>query len=294
MNKIDLHIHSKYSLDGEKEVNELLTVAKNNNVETIAICDHNTAAAYKDLNNHDINIIPGIELDCSFKDHDFHLLGYFIDPINPIWDKINKDVEEMERTSGLKRLEFIRNEMDIKIDMDKLNRLCPNMVYPAESICEVALSMKENDHNKYLEEFRPGKKHGVSPYVDFFWEYCAKGKIAYYPMEFMSMEDAIKLYRSQNALVVLAHPGNNVKEDEALLDDIINLGIDGLEVFSSYHSDKQNEFYLNKALQNNLIITCGSDYHGKTKPHIKMGECKMPKEYEEKLIIYLNNYKENQ
>lgn len=288
MNKIDLHMHSKFSLDGEKEVQELIDIAHESNIKTIAISDHNTSEALlESYDNKGVRVIPAIELDCSFQDKDFHILGYNIDPSDPVWNNIHICVTEMEKTAGIERLEYIREKMGIIIDQDKLDAICPNGVYEAESVCEVALEIEENKNNPYLKEFYPGGKHGVSPLVDFFWEYCAKGKEAYSPIYFMKMEEAIKIFREQNAFIVLAHPGNNVKEDEKLMNDIIALGIDGLEVYSSYHSEEQIDFYARIAKENNLVMTCGSDYHGKTKPHVIMGECKMPIEAEEKLIEYI-------
>lgn len=290
MNKIDLHMHSRFSLDGEKEVQELIDIAYQSNIKTIAISDHNTSAAL--LENYDskgVKVIPAIELDCSFQDKDFHILGYNIDPNNPVWNNIHICVTEMEKTAGIERLEYIREKMGIVIDQEKLDAICPSGVYEAEAVCEVALEIEANKNNPYLKEYYPGGKHGISPLVDFFWEYCAKGKEAYSPIYFMKMEEAIKIFREQNAFIVLAHPGNNVKEDEKLMNDIIALGIDGIEVYSSYHSKEQIDFYTNIAKENNLVMTCGSDYHGKTKPHVIMGECKMPIEAEAKLIEYMEN-----
>lgn len=281
MNTIDLHMHSKHSLDGEKEVQELIDIAAQHNISTIAIADHNTTRAYHDVIDHkNVTIIPAIELDCTFQDKDFHLLGYHIDPSLPVWEDIHKDVERREKSAGIQRLEFIRNTMGIIIDQARLDALCPNGVYEAESVCEVALEIEENRNNPYLQEFYADGCHSTSPLVDFFWTYCAKGKIAYAPIEYMRMEDAIALYRQQNAMIVLAHPGNNTKEDISLLEDIIKLGIDGLEVYSSYHTQKQIDFYLELADQHHLHVTCGSDYHGKSKPHVKMGQCHMPKDRE--------------
>ena len=69
----------------------------------------------------------------------------------------------------------------------------------------------------------------------------------------------------------MAHPGNNTKEDEALLQDIFKAGVKGLEVFSSYHTKEQVDFYLDWALKRQLLLTAGSDFHGKTKPSIHLG-----------------------
>lgn len=55
------------------------------------------------------------------------------------------------------------------------------------------------------------------------------------------------------------------------LESIISRGIKGLEVYSSYHNIHQVLFYKKFALKHNLLITCGSDFHGKTKPDIHIG-----------------------
>jgi len=70
---------------------------------------------------------------------------------------------------------------------------------------------------------------------------------------------------------ILAHPGNNVKEDITLLEEIIKYGVQGLEAFSSYHNPEQISFYRSYAETHRLVITCGSDFHGKTKKNIKLG-----------------------
>jgi len=48
------------------------------------------------------------------------------------------------------------------------------------------------------------------------------------------------------------------------------------EAYCSYHDKKTAEYFYKKAKQNSLIITCGSDYHGKTKPAVKLGKTGCP------------------
>ena len=45
----------------------------------------------------------------------------------------------------------------------------------------------------------------------------------------------------------------------------------GIEVYSSYHTEETTRFYLKKALEMKLLLTSGSDFHGKTKPGILLG-----------------------
>ena len=73
---------------------------------------------------------------------------------------------------------------------------------------------------------------------------------------------------------VLAHPGNNLKDKYELFDEMVKIGIDGVEAFSSYHSQEAIDYFYKKAQEYDLLVTCGSDYHGKTKPSIHLGDSK--------------------
>ena len=55
------------------------------------------------------------------------------------------------------------------------------------------------------------------------------------------------------------------------------------------HSKEQVEFYKNFALKHNLFLTCGSDFHGKTKPSISIGgtDCE---DNEENIIASLRKF----
>ena len=64
------------------------------------------------------------------------------------------------------------------------------------------------------------------------------------------------------------------------------MGMDGIEVYSSHHEEKSNEYItgiteelLSFAKANKLAITGGSDYHGAGKPEkiaIGLGSLKIP------------------
>ena len=290
MNKIDLHMHSIVSDDGEFEIQTLIDMAKENEIEIMAVADHNCSGAYlTDFDTKGIHLIPAIELDCTFLDKDFHLLGYNIDPTAQIYADIYKNILEQEVEGSKYRLDYVKNVMKLKLDEDILKLRNRNGMLVAEALCEAALNIEENKDNPYLKPYLPGGARSDNPQVNFFWDYFAKGKEGYHPLYFITMEEAIKLFRSQKAEIVLAHPGNNVKEDIQLMDDIIALGIDGIEVYSSYHNEDQIAFYKNVCKKYGLLETCGSDFHGRIKPTVKMGNCHMPKEDEAKLHAYLMN-----
>ena len=85
-------------------------------------------------------------------------------------------------------------------------------------------------------------------------------------------------------MAIFAHPGNNIKENQEHLYNIMEMGLDGLEAYSSYHSQDQIDFYVKHAEKNNWLITCGSDFHGKNKPKIKLGDIMIDKKHEDILV----------
>ncbi len=107
--------------------------------------------------------------------------------------------------------------------------------------------------------------------MNFYWDFYAQGKPCYAPMEYPALREAVDRIHQSGGKAVLAHPGVNLKGKEDLLDSLLTEGLDGLETFSSYHRPEQAVFYYDKAKDCGLFATCGSDFHGKTKPAVKLG-----------------------
>ena len=99
-----------------------------------------------------------------------------------------------------------------------------------------------------------------------------------------SVSAIVELLHQQNALAIVAHPGMNAKEQMDRIHDLLQLGVDGFEVFSSYHSEQQTQFYYDLAKSHGLYMTCGSDFHGKTKPVVHIGMCSMEEEENTRLV----------
>lgn len=136
---------------------------------------------------------------------------------------------------------------------------------------DIELNDNRNKNNPLMSEFYPGGSRSDNPYVNFYWDYCSMGKPAYVPMKFITLQEAVDIIKKSSGLPVLAHPGNNIGTDKTLFQGIINTGVLGVEVYSSYHDAETTLFYENQARDNKLITTVGSDFHGKTKPSIKLG-----------------------
>lgn len=78
-NKVNLHIHTKYS-DGLAEFADIVKQAKEKNYKHIAISDHNTVLGH--IENQNTETIPAVEFDVWYKYIFLHLLAYGIDVNN--------------------------------------------------------------------------------------------------------------------------------------------------------------------------------------------------------------------
>lgn len=291
MNKIDLHIHTNNSLDADFTPKEIIEMAKVASLEIIAIADHDTTMGVETAIDigvaNNIKVIPSIEISCVYDEIELHILAYNINLKNPQYNLLLDNVMKQERAASQKRLELIK-DLGIYVNMEKLNSLIVDGVIIGEIIGEASINEPENKDNPLIKPFLNGGTLSDNPYVNFYWEFCAQNKPAYVPITFPPLSEIISLIKNDNGLVIFAHPGNNIKEDKKLLYEIMHMGLDGLEAYSSYHSPEQTEFFLNHAEMNNWIITCGSDFHGKNKPKIKLGEINIREDHEEKLIKLFN------
>lgn len=80
LNKGDFHIHSNAS-DGKYSPTEIIILAKINQIDVIAIADHNAidgiVEAVEAGRNFGVSVVPAVELSTKYNDESVHLLGYF-------------------------------------------------------------------------------------------------------------------------------------------------------------------------------------------------------------------------
>lgn len=274
MSYIDLHIHSSHSIDGEYSPSQIVDLCLKNKIRYFSIADHNSTKAIPIVKEYckdkDIELIPAVELDCNYYDRVLHVLGYNIDYTNPIFEQLETDILSQEKKASKKRIEMVR-DLGIEFSDEVIENLSIGGVVTGEMIGEAAIDYDKNKSNLLLKPYYEGGSRSDNPYVNFYWDFCSQGKEAYVQIHYIDLSEAINIIKDSGGIPILAHPGNNVKEDKQLLESIIKQGIEGLEVYSTYHDKFQKDFYKKVALEKNLLSTCGSDFHGKTKPSIDIG-----------------------
>lgn len=273
MSKIDLHIHSCFSDDGELSPQAIMAQAMADGMELVAITDHNSVRGVAEARQaaKDLRVVSGVELDCCFGGRNFHLLGYGFDERRSEFAQIEQDIITQMQAAAAQTIDLFCKATGIILDADEILSVAPNGVVGGELIAETLLAREDAHRQPLLAPYLPGGEKSDMPNVHFYWDFFAEGKPAYVPIRYLPLPDATALVHSAGGIAVLAHPGQNLKGNESLLGGIIAERIDGLEVFSSYHDRAASEHYLEVALQNKLLVTCGSDFHGKHKPKIQLG-----------------------
>jgi predicted metal-dependent phosphoesterase TrpH len=98
---------------------------------------------------------------------------------------------------------------------------------------------------------------------------------AYVPKVRFPPEEAIAMIRDVQGAPVLAHPFTlNLGSAYALkntLEELMALGLAGIEAIYSEHTPEQEALYLKLAGELGLLVTGGSDFHGENKPELTLG-----------------------
>ncbi len=274
---IDLHMHSLCSDDGDFTPTQLVSQCEEAGIKIMAIADHNSVKGVEEglteANKKGILLIPAIEIDCTFKGINLHVVGYNIDYKQSIFNELEENIMKQEIACSMEKLR-LTNALGFELTKEQLEELSSNGVYTGEMFGEVLLADERYTDHELLKPYREGGNRSDNPFVNFYWDFYAQGKPCYTKIVYPTLEETIKIINTHGGVAVLAHPGNNLKGKYEVFDEMVKVGIQGVEAFSSYHSEEAVEYFLKKGREYNLLVTCGSDYHGKTKPSIHLGENK--------------------
>ena len=267
---IDLHCHSTFS-DGDKTPEELVAMARKIGLKALALPDHDTmaglprffaaagggeSAARGYCDAGDIVLLGGCELSVDFGGRDAHMLCYGADAANaPLAAKLEEIRGERDRRN--RKILASLNAQGIAIAWEDVARHARDGVVGRPHF---AAAMIEAGYAK--------DKYEV------FDEWLGEGKKAYVEREHVSAEEAIRLIHGAGGIAVLAHPHvlrfARAKMEEAA-DALAAMGLDGFECHYSEHSPRQTRAYRKMAEARGMLVTGGSDYHGKNMPGVSLG-----------------------
>ncbi len=269
---IDLHIHTTTS-DGSDEPKDILIKAQQLGLKYISITDHDSIGAYKklkDINIHNYfegKLIPGCEFSAVHNGKPIEILGYDIDlDIISSTGVISDDKFYERENEHLKKLIEVCKNLNLKYS----DNLSIKGKYFATQIMHADLK-KYPQNEKYL-----GKE--VYESINVFYRTCVNNTDSPFFIDILkdcfTVQEAAALIKKAGGKSFLAHLyGYFVEDHEDFLNSIISLNaLDGIECYHSLHSIERTKHLLNYCKEHNLYASGGSDYHGKLKPNVKMGE----------------------
>jgi predicted metal-dependent phosphoesterase TrpH len=192
-----------------------------------------------------LRFLPGVELSARLNGQLVHLLGYGIDPAEP------------------QLVSFVMaNGARLHRGSDDAVRLLAEVGYP----------ISLDDYASYTWDRSRGGWKALNFLIDrgfcrdvhsYFSELFGDG-IRHPEPDYPSPEHAIAAVQRAGGLVVLAHPGASFSSsvDAASLDELVEMGIAGVECYSFHHDERTTHHLVEYCLRSDLLITGGSDCHG--------------------------------
>tara|TARA_B100000959_G_scaffold205160_2_gene215022 strand:- start:408 stop:1223 length:816 start_codon:yes stop_codon:yes gene_type:complete len=258
----DLHLHTNFS-DGTFTPEELVEHGERVGLQVMSLTDHDTvngcarmAVACEECG---MEFIPGCEFSVEHDGDELHILGYFIDPGASIL------LDELAKHQGA-RLNRI-HEMVERLNSNGVNISSKDVMEIAN--CDspgrphIGHALVNSGHCRSLDES--------------FRKWLKKGRPAWVPKMKMTAVDAIELIHEVGGLAVIAHPGLYHRDE--VIPPLAKVGLDGIECFYTRHSTSMTEHYLMLAEEYDLLVTGGSDCHGRNKGRPLIGGVKLPYEY---------------
>jgi len=245
MQRADLHAHTTAS-DGTFTPRELVELAQVNGLAAVAVTDHDTTAGLAEAlatgAELGVEVVPGIELSTTFEEREVHVLGYYYDPQHPELlaltqrmrddrlDRMGKMIEKLQQAG----VQISRAEVEAEAQGGAVGR---------PHIARVLM------RNGYVQNI-----------PDAFHQYLGTGKIGYVERLKITPAEAVMLILEAGGVPVIAHPGLVGKD--YLFDELVPLGLVGLEAYHPDHDPDERTHYAALAKHHGLLATGGSDFHG--------------------------------
>ena len=249
----DLHLHSSCS-DGSDTPAEVVRAAYSRGITMLALTDHDNVLgipeALAEAEQIGVRLLPSIEMDAEWP-HEMHILGLDID--------VNEPRMKAALTTALKRRgerNAVIVERLLQIGCDIRGTLGGEI--GAATRLNIALALVKGGYAENTKEA--------------FAKYLRKGCPGFYTVQRFAPEEIVSLILGAGGVPVWAHPMNGHAEPHRIAPMLKELGLIGMEAYHPSLSEGDTVVITSIARQLDLIVTCGSDYHGAHRPEVVPGQ----------------------
>lgn len=256
----DLHTHSTYS-DGSDTPFELARLAGECGIGAIALTDHNSVRGLSDFMSADVTgveLIGGIEFSTDYGSTELHIiaLGVRHEHHAAITERVDVMLDGKRRANDELVARLI--SAGYNIDTVRMREGCLGDINRAHIATELVRCGYVKDRS------------------EAFATLLRKGGEFYIEPKRLDVYETIAFIKSMGLASVLAHPLLNLSraELEDFLPSAIEAGLDAMECIYSEYDEDMTRYSLDLADRMGLIVSGGSDYHGRNKPTISLGKGK--------------------
>ncbi len=270
---IDLHCHSTHS-DGSLTPAKLLTTAEKLGLKIFSITDHDNTGAYDELTDPAVRklfsgkLISGVELTSFMNGQPVEILGYGIDPvkIRTVIDEINgrRDMQLL-----LKRMyeEYTKRGIRLPRPMEEYNE--KTYLNPRRFVFAQLVEIPEN--HAFFLDFEAHTDEPLTYYRQELYNEKSPLYIDFSPL-YLSPDEIIAAIHEAGGLAFLAHSFCYTERIHGHLDEIADrYPFDGLECFYPQFTEEQTCAITALCKERGLLMSGGSDFHGKLRPGIELG-----------------------
>ena len=255
----DLHSHSIAS-DGALSPTELVKRAYEKGVTVLALTDHDTtnglAEAQQAAAELGMRLINGIELSASHLNQCLHIVGLNIDPNNPA---LSEGIAQQQKIRDLRAKQIAE-----KLEKKK--------IFGAYEFVTQAAGNGEITRSHFAD-FLLTHQH-VTTQQEAFDRYLSKGKPAFVPTVWASLEETVAWIKAAGGVAVVAHPLRyklSVKWMNRALAVFKQAGGQGIEVVTGRASLDEIRISQQFAEKHQLYASAGSDFHAPDNLYLELG-----------------------
>lgn len=271
---VDLHVHTTIS-DGALTPEEVIEYAHKGGLAAIGITDHDVTdgveIAIEAASKYGLEVVPGVELSTDYGKKEIHILGYYMDCENEEFQKKLSLFRKARYERAGEMVKRIKN-LGVEIDFERVKEIAGKGSIGKPHIAQalVKKGYASNTHEAIEKYLRSGGPISVPKYK-------------------LEPSEAIDIILKAGGIPVLAHPAGTMVDE--LIPQLIKSGLMGLEAYDAINPTAVVNYYISLARKYDLLITGGSDCHGKVKGEIRLGRLKAPYEIVEKLKEAKRNFK---
>jgi predicted metal-dependent phosphoesterase TrpH len=254
----DFHAHSHVS-DGTHTPSELVALAAEAGVSVLALTDHDDLAGIPEAQAcaHDrgLELMTGVEISVAESERQMHILGLGVDSDDPQLMAMLSGIRDRRQRRAERIVGHLR-ELGVELESDAVQSVgAIGRVHIARALVAA----------------------GACGTIDqAFRRFIGRGRPAYEPSAGVEAREAIGRIHDAGGIASLAHPPMSAGVDapgglESFVERLAREGLDAVEIQHPGVKRPQRKRLRKIARQFGLIETGGSDFHGDTKPGVRLG-----------------------